>query len=74
MEELEDYLEELENISEYDFDQNLEKQLEYQELKDDFWQEARTQLSNGEAVELMDYVEENQYSEAYKVLEQTDEL
>ena len=74
MEELEDYLEELEDISEYDFDQNLEKQLEYQELKDDFWQEARTQLSNGEAVELMDYVEENQYSEAYKVLEQSDEL
>jgi hypothetical protein len=65
------YLDELEQLAdEYDLEEDLERNLEYAELQDEFFSELKAAVGPGAAVDVMDAVEEDEYGEARQVLEE----
>ncbi|ELY83653.1 hypothetical protein [Natrinema altunense] len=65
------YLDELEELAEeYDLEEDLERNLEYAELQDEFFSELKTAVGPGAAVDVMDAIEEDEYEEARQVLEE----
>lgn len=64
-------MDELEELAEeYDLEEDLERNLEYAELQDEFFSELKKAVDPGAAVDVMDAVEEDEYEEARRVFEE----